>query len=299
MSGMPLTAERIYSSEETLNKTVDPDALRKVPTAIADLDAIVNGGLPEGSLVLLLGDIGAGMHEYVYTAGSKIALVSRQPELRHYFLGEACDESVLPERICYVTFSRSREAILEELGAAFNADFLAGFQEFSVFKDFSGSYFRNSVVPSAWTHEESPFGTPSENILESLIAFLDEHALGSMTVVDSLTDLIESEAVELRDLITTVKGLQRASKAWGGITYLLLTRGILERRFEQMIVDSVDGCLVFEWRTSPTNSRRQRSMHVEKFTSVLPHLPREKIARFPIMVTSQQGLVVVYLERIA
>jgi len=299
MSGMPLTAERIYSSEETLNKVVDPFALQKVPTGIADLDAIVDGGFPEGSLVLLLGDIGAGMQEYVYTAGSKLALVSRDPELRHYFLGHACDDSVLPERICYVTFSRSREAILQEIGGAFNVDFLAAFQDFSTFKDFSGTYFRNSVVPAGWTHEDSAFGAPSENILENLVAFLDENAPGSLVVIDSLTDLVEAETVEIRDLVTTVKGLQRASKEWGGITYLLLTRGILEKRFEQMIVDSVDGCLTFEWRTSSMSSRRQRSMHIEKFTSVLPHLPREKIARFPIMVTSKQGLVVVYVERIA
>src|SRR3989304_815520 len=176
MSGMPLTAERIYSSAETLNKVVDPFALQKVPTGIADLDAIVDGGFPEGSLVLLLGDIGAGMQEYVYTAGSKLALVSRDPELRHYFLGHACDDSVLPERICYVTFSRSREAILQEIGGAFNVDFLAAFQDFSTFKDFSGTYFRNSVVPAGWTHEDSAFGAPSENILENLVAFLDENA---------------------------------------------------------------------------------------------------------------------------
>ena len=34
-------------------------------------------------------------------------------------------------------------------------------------------------------------------------------------------------------------------------------------------------------------------------TSVLPHLKRDKIARFPTMVTSNQGLVVVYMERIS
>ncbi|TLZ53926.1 MAG: hypothetical protein E6K17_08920, partial [Methanobacteriota archaeon] len=74
---MPLSAERIYSSAETLNETFDPLALRKVPTGIADLDSIVNGGFPEGSLVLLLGDIGAGTQEYVYTAASKLAMVRR------------------------------------------------------------------------------------------------------------------------------------------------------------------------------------------------------------------------------
>ena len=296
---MPLSAERIYSSAETLNETFDPLALRKVPTGIADLDSIVNGGFPEGSLVLLLGDIGAGTQEYVYTAASKLAMVRREPELRHYFLGQACDDSVLPERICYATFSRSLEAILQELGASFNPEFLTAFRDLAVFRDFSAAYFRNSVVPASWTRQENPFETRSENILEGLVTFLDENAHGSLVVVDSLTDLVEAEAVEMRDLVTTIKGLQRASKDWGGITYLLLTRGILEKRFEQMVIDSVDGCLTFEWRTYAHSSNRQRYMYVEKFTSVLPHLGRDKIARFPTMVTSKQGLVVVYMERIS
>jgi len=296
---MPLTAERIYSSAETLNESLDPLALRKVPTGIADLDSIVDGGFPEGSLVLLLGDIGAGTQEYVYTAASKIAIVRQHPELRHYFLGQACDDSVLPERICYATFSRSREAILQELGASFNPEFSTAFRDLALFRDFSAAYFRNSVIPTSWTQQENPFESRSENVLEGLVSFLDENARGSLVVVDSLTDLVEGEAVEMRDLVTTVKGLQRATKEWGGITYLLLTRGILEKRFEQMVIDSVDGCLTFEWRTYAHSSNRQRYMYIEKFTSVLPHLKRDKIARFPTMVTSNQGLVVVYMERIS
>src|SRR3989454_4583761 len=289
MSGMPLSAERIYSSAETLNETFDPLALRKVPTGIADLDSIVNGGFPEGSLVLLLGDVGAGRQELVYAAASKIAIARKSPEIRHYFLGPACDDSVLPERICYATFSRSRDAILQELGASFNGEFFTAFRDLAVFRDFSAAYFRNSVIPSTWTQQENPFEARSENVLEGLVSFLDENARGAMVVVDSLTDLVETEAVEMRDLVTTVKGLQRASKEWGGITYLLLTRGILDKRFEQMVVDSVDGCLTFEWRTDARSSNRQRYMYLEKFTSVLPHLPRDKMARFPTIVPRQPG----------
>ena len=103
----------------------------------------------------------------------------------------------------------------------------------------------------------------------------------------------------MRDLVTAIKGLQRAAKRWNGLVYLMLTRGILERRHEQLLMDSTDGCLVFEWRTSPRSSTRQRYMYLEKFTGVLPHLPRDKIARFPTMVSSNHGLVVVFMERIS
>ena len=274
-------------------------AVRKVPTGIADLDAIVDGGFPAGSTVLLVGEIGAGMQEYVYTAASKIALVNERPEAWHHYLGDHCADSDLPTRICYVTFARSRDVILEELRAGFNAEYYEAFRGRTTFKDFSSWYFRHSVVPPEWTDLEDVFETPSGNVLEELVAFLDENAEGAIVVIDSLTDLAIAEAVEMKELVTTVKGLQRVAKRWDGLVYLLLTRGILEKRHELMLMDSVDGCLAFEWKGYARSSNRQRYMYVERFTSVLPHLPREKIARFPTMVSSTHGLVVVYMERIS
>src|SRR5438132_93760 len=194
--GMALTRESAFLSVDSLPEPLEATRVRKVPTGIADLDSIVDGGLPSGSTILLCGDVGAGMQEYIYTAASKTALVP-------------------------------------------------------------------------------------------------------MVVIDSLTDLAISDLVEVKDLVTTIKGMQRAAKRWNGLVYLLLTRGILERRQEQLLMDSTDGCLVFEWRSSPRSSNRQRYMYLEKFTGVLPHLPRDRIARFPTMVSANNGLVVVYMERIS
>src|SRR5438093_2389035 len=297
--GMALTRESAVFSVDALPAPTEPMRVRKVPTGIADLDSIVDGGFPSGSTILLLGDVGAGMQEYIYTAASKTALVHERPEARRYYLGDRCDDSELPERVCYVTFSRSKEIILQELATSFNGDYYRAFRDRTVFKDFSAAYFRHSVVPASWTHQEDPFDLPSTNLLEELIAFLDQNARDSVVVIDSLTDLAISDLVEPKDLVTTVKGLQRAAKGWDGLVYLLLTRGILERREEQLLMDSTDGCLVFEWRSSPRSSTRQRYMYLEKFTGVLPHLPRDKIARFPTMVSSYNGLVVVYMERIS
>src|SRR2546427_13260868 len=120
-----------------------------------------------------------------------------------------------------------------------------------------------------------------------------------MVDIDSITDLAVRDIVEIKSLVTTIKGPQRAAKRWNGLVYLMLTGGILERRHESLLMDSPDGCLVFKWRTSPRSSPRQRYMYLEKFTGVLPHLPRDKIARFPTMVSSNNGLVVVFMERIS
>src|SRR5213079_1739446 len=121
--GMALTRESAFLSVDAPPEPLEATRVRKVPTGIADLDSIVDGGLPSGSTILLCGDIGAGMQEYIYTAASKTALVRERPEARHYYLGDRCDDSEVPDRVCYVTFSRSKEIILQELATSFNGDY--------------------------------------------------------------------------------------------------------------------------------------------------------------------------------
>lgn len=295
---MALTGEYTILEQPEQAKDVGPTLVKRIPTGVADLDGIVKGGFPSGSTVLLWGDVGAGTQEFVYTSACKLAMARARPLSRSWRLGSACDGAYIPERICYVTFSRSRDGILQELSTSFNPDFFYAFRDMAVFKDFSSIYFKNTVVPSSWTQQESPFESKSGNVLEELVEFLDENGRGAMVVIDSLTDLIETEAVEIKDLVAALKGMQRAAKTWDGIVYLILTRGILDKKFEQMIMDSVDGCLVFEWKHYLTSSKRQRYMYVEKFTSVLPRLPEGKIAQFPTMVTYSGGLEVFNFERI-
>ncbi|HEV8595793.1 MAG TPA: hypothetical protein VGR51_09715 [Thermoplasmata archaeon] len=295
---MALTGEAAAQPEDSFPWDAGPDGIRKIPTGIADLDSIVDGGFPLGSTVLLLGEEGAGLREYVYTSAAKLSIVRENPGSRKYYLGSGCEDSVLPEKICYVTFARSREVVLREFAASLNEEYYSAFRRNTVFRDFSAPYFRRTVVPPSWTEPPvTPIGSPQENVLEGLVSFLDENGPRAMIVIDALSDFVDG-SVDVRDVVSTIKGLQRAAKRWEGIVYLLLTRDILEPRVERMIVDSVDGCLVFEWSRYLRSSKRQRYMYVEKFTSVLPHLARDKIARFPIMITSRQGLVVVYMERI-
>lgn len=297
MSGMPLTPEMV---EAHLEEKVDDFPIRRIPTGVSDFDTIVKGGLPSGSLVLLLGDVGAGQREYVYTSASKIAIVTENPRLKKFYLGSSAEDGLLPERICYVSFTRSKQDILNEVALSFNPQFVEAMKRLTIFRDFSGDYFKRTVVPPSWTsrEEDNPFGGQSGNLLEKLVTYLDDNAKDSVVIVDSITDLVESDEVSDDDLIATMKGLQRAAKTWNGIVYLLLTQGIMENRYQQMLMDSVDGVLNFQWRNYLNSSKRQRYMYVEKFIGLLPHLEIERIARFPTMVTNHQGLTILYMERI-
>jgi len=41
---------------------------KRMPTGISSLDPILDGGIPPGTMTLLLGEIGAGHNEFVYSS---------------------------------------------------------------------------------------------------------------------------------------------------------------------------------------------------------------------------------------
>lgn len=276
--------------------------MKRVPTGVADFDSIIQGGLPNGSVVLLLGDVGGGGLEFALTSAAKIGIVKEFPDTRTFMLGDAGRGGLLPDKMCYVTFSRSREDILQDVKLSFNRDFYESLSSNLLFKDFSKDYFVHTVVPTNWLGSDQTGGLFSEKkengLLESLVDFLDANAPGSMVILDSLTDLVVSERVNFQDVIALLKGIQRMAKKWNAVFYLILTDEILDRKRQQMIIDSVDGVFKFEWAKFHHTSKRQRYLYVEKFMSVLPHLDQERIARFATLITSQSGFVVINTERV-
>ena len=275
------------------------DVANSVPSGAADFDSIIKGGFPPCSVVLLVGELGAGQTEFALTSAAKLCMAKERPESRPFMLGRAKDAK-LPDKICYITFSRSRDEVLQEIKSAFNDEFYDAFDRNVQFKDFSDAYFRRTVVPRSWAGESSSIFSsgPQDNVLESLVNYLDENAPGSMIIIDSLTDLVVSANIEITDLVAVLRGMQRVSKKWGGVVYLVLTDNVLDERKQRMLEDSVDGSLFFEWSRLGNSSKRQRYLYVEKFISLLPHLEKERIARFATVVTAQSGLVVIDTERI-
>ncbi|MCJ7562382.1 MAG: recombinase RecA, partial [Thermoplasmata archaeon] len=242
-----------------------------------------------------------GGHEFALTSAAKIGIVKEFPETRSFMLGHAGKAGVLPEKLNYITFSRSKEDILREVKLSFNRDFFESLSSGLMFKDFSKGYFMRTVVPTAWTGSEDGdlfSELKVDNLLESLVNFLDSNAPNSLVIIDSLTDLIVSETIKFEDVVSLLKGIQRMAKKWEAVFYIILTDEILDKRRQQMVIDSVDGVLKFEWSKYHHTSKRQRYLYVEKFTSVLAHLDQERIARFATLITSQSGFVVINTERV-
>ncbi len=200
--------------------------LSKIPTGIDSLDPILRGGLPSGSLILLLGEGGAGDFEFALTSASRMLMMRDE---------KTCNGIIIPGKVSFISFTRSKEDLVKEMAFSF-PNYYNILQNDSQnrfeFKDFSNSYFARSFIPVEWvsssktelSFESLKWSNEQKNLLEALIEYLDKNANGSLVIIDSLTALIQYclERMEWKDLILFLRGLQKASKKWDGLIYLLL-----------------------------------------------------------------------------
>jgi archaellum biogenesis ATPase FlaH len=294
-------------NQETIAKINPPmGELNKIPTGVATFDPIIRGGFPSGSLILLIGEAGAGNTEFAYTSASMLSLLRSNPalydstkkQLNAFMINNEILK--LPDTICYISFSHSKEDIKTELEHSFPPGFPGAFDSKGLFfKDFS------SFCPECTTLEtdnrwKSMKGIRQEEkqlILRDLISTLEFHARNSLVIIDSLAGLRRACCLEWADFISFLEELQKKSKKWNGMIYLQLGSGIFEKNKEEEIMDIVDSVLVFEWAQEAFS--RQQTMYMRKSRGVLPSIIKDNMVRFDTMVTNTDGYVVTNVKRIS
>ncbi len=276
----------------------------RVPTGVPDFDYLT-GGMPAGSVVLLLGEAGAGHQEYALTSAAHLMLHYEDPRLHQLYLGNAKGPFLYPEGVVYLSTSRSEEQVLSEIRSAFVGTYPEVLSKHLKFHDLSPTYFQDSVVPAEWAAIDRPIlvDTPSDTLahdspVRAIADAVDLDGRSNLVVLDSLTDLLVRPGAQAADLLTLLKGLRRRAKEWNGLVYLLLSKGVAPPAVEQAIIDSVDGVLEFSWTSGPAHSHRQRAMIIAKSMPVLAHLPQEYHGRFVIRVNAGSGLVTTQYERV-
>jgi KaiC/GvpD/RAD55 family RecA-like ATPase len=282
-----------------------PDSGLRIPTGVPDFDYLT-GGLPLGSVVLLFGEAGAGHQEFALTSAAHLMLHFDDPKLHQFYLGSAKGPFAYPSGVTYISVSRSQDQVLREVSGSFEGNYAEVLQRHLKFFDISAAYFADSLVPPGWSSVPSPLltdsappdlsGTPST--LRALTQAIESGGNKQLLILDSLTDLLVRRGVEPEELLTLLKGLRRRAKAWGGIVYVILSKGVASPATEQAVIDSVDGVLAFAWISNPLHSHRQRSMVIEKFMPVLSRVPSDHQGRFVIRVSPVSGLVTTQYERI-
>jgi KaiC/GvpD/RAD55 family RecA-like ATPase len=275
----------------------------RIPTGVADFDYL-SGGIPVGSVVLLAGEAGAGHVEFALTSAVHLMLYYDDPGLHQFFLGSARGPFVYPKGVSYVSLTRSEEHVMREVASSFDQSYHDGLARHLSFHDLSPSYFADSVVPQTWASVggsllgDSGSVRPPTEPLAAVADAVEADGPSNLVIVDSLTDLLVRRSVDAEAVLTLVKGLRRRAKLWGGVVYLILSRGVAPPAVEQGLYDSVDGVLNFSWTSSPHSSHRQRTMLVERFMPLLARIPHEQQGRFVIRVSAVNGLVTTQYERV-
>lgn len=281
----------------------EPDGVSEnVPTGVPGFDLAVGGGVPSGSLVILLGQAGAGHQEFAYTGA--LGLYRRL----NGSIEPVPKELRLLRDLCYFSIARSKEDILGEVARLFpDSPEASRLHREMAFRDFSDVYFAGSNAPVSWVLRERPRTLASlkqagrsMGLLEELLPALNRHGPGSMVILDSLTSLVRYCAGEggWRDLLFFVEALQRAAKGWKGLVLALLDANTLGFQPQEELLAAADGVLRFEWEETPDRAR-QRTMHVQKFRGLLPRLARDHIPKFEVGVTPGTGLELTHVRLVA
>ncbi|MCI4334936.1 MAG: hypothetical protein L3K04_04850 [Thermoplasmata archaeon] len=301
---LPVTAVSPWVPSAYSHPSVSAATDPRIPTGIADFDQM-SGGFPAGSVVLLLGETGAGHQEFALTSATHLMFHYDEQQLHRFYLAIDRENYVFPRAVGYVSLTRSREQVLQEVSGSFDPLYRTVLERHLLFHDLSASYFADTIVPPSWS--AGPGGllasvragaASNQGVLAALAASVEESGPDNVLVVDSLTDLIVRRGIEVADLLTLIKGMRRRAKTWGGVVYLLLSHGVGTADTEQALADSADAVLSFSWNQNPLRSSRQRSLTVAKSMPVLAHVPHEHQGRFVIRISSLTGLVTTQYERI-
>jgi KaiC/GvpD/RAD55 family RecA-like ATPase len=261
----------------------------KMPTGISSLDPILEGGVPAGSVLLLLGDLGAGNYEFVFSSiVNNLSLMKEKP----------APGIVPPQEIRYITFTRLKEDVRQEIISSLFVDGLDTLVDEIQFDDLSELYFDRSVVPDDWYSHSDIFTrlqkrSGHDTILVQLADIINRTKPGGLVILDSVTDIAGQAQVPAtwQNLTGFLRGLQRISKQRGITTYLLLSRGILESSQEKEISEIADAVLLFRWEET-SGARRQRVMYFEKFRGVMPHLEERDLVKFAVRISTTSGFEV-------
>ncbi|WP_227353765.1 RAD55 family ATPase [Haladaptatus salinisoli] len=260
--------------------------MNRVPFGVSQFDSLIGGGSPPGSVVLLAGDAGAGAREFAYTSATMNALGHVDPDLFELHYGSVDSSASLPDEIHYVSFTAGEPEIREEITHTIDEELVDAGVRSIAFEDLSSEYFGLSPIPRDWYVEKrrtiADLGRSHgrRGVLEALGEYLTDNATDGLVVVDSLTDLISlpDEQVDWDEVTMLVKGMKKASRAWGGLILVLVDRECLTDTQVGGLMGATDGTIRFEWEQG--GNERSRTMFVREFRGVLSRIEAEDIIQF-------------------
>ncbi len=305
----PVAIQKSEGNQTTQILQFEDARLGIIPTGIRTFDVNIDGGFPSGSVILLLEDVGAGAREFIYTSIFNIAKMKINHDRIETKIGGFNDADqmnttlMLPDKLCYVSVSKSKYDILNEVAHAFHKDFYYTIKNCLFFKELSDIYFSQSIARNFLISDKKRIIdldlTHDTNMLDEISAFLNEHAKNNVVILDSFTELMlcDADYLSKEDILMFLKGIVSLSKSWNGLIYLILSANILEKQMQEIVADAVDGVLDFEWFDKGSVKMR-RDLYISKFRGLMPRIEQNKIAKFETKITSDNGFEVSNVQKI-
>ncbi|RLM57229.1 HTR-like protein [Halobellus sp. Atlit-31R] len=258
----------------------------RIPFGVSRFDSVVGGGAPPGTVVLLVGEPGAGAREFMYTSATMNAVAHTDRDLFELHYGDLHTAAALPPEVHYLSFTDDESNVRREMGYVLDDELVDAATDHMAVRDFSPEYFQLSPVPREWYLGEATtlqdLGGRKEHadVLTALGQYLNGHASDNLVVIDSITDLVAAISDEMawNDIAMLIRGLGKAAHQWGGLVLAYASRETLERTELGHLMDAADGTLQFEWESG--GSKRARTMVVQEFRGVLSQIESEDIVRF-------------------
>jgi KaiC/GvpD/RAD55 family RecA-like ATPase len=258
----------------------------RIPFGIRQLDTIIGGGAPPGSVVLLSGEAGAGSREFLYTSAVINGLGLTDEELHDLYYGSLAGKAMLPDEIHYISFTADEDQLNREMNRTMDSEIVETGLPTVNYEDMSESYFHTSSVPRDWYagqtgHLRDMAGRHErEELFARLGDYMNNNARGNLVIIDSLSDLISSIGGERdwSDIVYLVKGLQKAAHSWNGLILVHVNHETVTEEEHGQLIDAANGAMVFEWEQG--GSERARTMVFRKFRGVLSRIEDEDIVRF-------------------
>ena len=183
----------------------------RMPTGIASLDPILDGGSPAGVHDPPVGEIGAGHYEFAYSSTvNSLACMEQSPASEPRVPGKDPGTS---------RFTRLEGDVRHEIVQSFHADGVTEGMTEIQFEDLSDLYFDRSIVPDSWYSHSNTLTrlqkrSEHANIFMRLADIFAAAEPGSMIILDSITDIATQTALpnlwaDLTDSSAGSSGSQR------------------------------------------------------------------------------------------
>jgi len=258
----------------------------RIPFGVKQLDSIINGGAPAGSVVLLSGEAGAGSREFMHTSAVINGMAETDAELFDLYYGDLPAGATHPKSVHYLSFTANEAQLAAEMRLAMDDEVLDAGLAGIEFHDLSERYYHMSPVPREWYAARTPTITDlrarheREDLLSALGARLSQIAPDNLVVIDSLSDLVSAmgEDIEWADIAFLVSGIQKAAHEWGGLILLHLNHETVSDARGGQLSEAAHGTMEFSWESG--GSTRARTLVVKQFRGVLSQIEDENIVQF-------------------